>query len=161
MKFLTKPFYIKLRLRDLLILFLCAAFLVIGFFLYKSYAFHNLFFRSLSENKIESVYIYDRDGQSLTALEDAQIAQLVPLLRNIRLTEEPYVDFGVLGDYGNDFQIRLKSGIVLELNVYGGEPACYIINGESYPVQTADIESLHRLEVFYKNSLALKTPHSS
>ena len=150
MKFLTKPICIKLRLRDLLILVLCAALLVTSLFLYKSYAFHNLYLCSLSENKIEVIYIYDRYGQNPTALGAAELAQLVPLLRNIRLTEEPYTNFGVLGDYGDDFQIRLKNGMVLELNLYGGEPACYIINGKGYPVQATDLENLHRLEEFCK-----------
>ena len=150
MNFFNKTFFIKLRLRHLMIFFICVALLFTGLVLYKTYTLHDLLLRCLlTENSIESIYIYNRFGQNPTPLEKHQIALLIPLLQNLRITEEPYTDFGILGDHGNDFQIHLKNGIVLELNIYCGEPACFIINGMGYPVSDDGLDNLRQLEAFY------------
>ena len=53
MRFWTKPIYVKFRLRSLLILLIALGIIVSGVVLYKNYVFHNLFFKTLSLDKIE------------------------------------------------------------------------------------------------------------
>ncbi len=128
MSFWTKPIYVKFRLWYLLILLLALGIIISGVVLYKNFVFHNLFFKTLSLDKIESICVYDYYEQGKTELSKEEAEEVVSLLRNIRFKEEPYKEFGLIGGHGRCYYIRLKNGISFDLNLSGGNPGVYIIN---------------------------------
>ena len=153
MDFFKKTIEIRFRLRSLLIVLLCLGLLVAGVAMYQGYVFHNLFFSCLNFDAIASVQVCHPDGETFSDLNDSQTKELAFLLRNIRLRSEPYQDFGILGDKGIDYRISLKNGIVFDLNIYCGEPACYIINGLAYPAEASDHHNLLLLEALYNSHI--------
>ena len=134
MSFLTKPVYVRFRVRTLLILLIVLGLIVAGVVLYKSYVFHNLFFQTLSIDKVDSIYIYNYYERGSTALSMEETDDVISLLRNIRLKEEPFKNYAQLGDQGADYHIKLKNGISFDLNLSGGDPGMYIINDEAYSI---------------------------
>lgn len=153
MSFWTKPICVKFRLWSLLILLIVLGIIISGVVLYKNYVFHNLFFKTLSLDKIESICVYNYYGQGTTVLSKEETEEMVSLLCNIRLKEEPFKDYGLLGDQGDDYHIRLKNGISFDLNLSGGNPGAYIINDDGYVIgyredlsATDDFENIWRLE---------------
>jgi hypothetical protein len=151
--FWTKPIYVKFRLWSLLILLIVLGIIISGVVLYKNYVFHNLFFRTLSLDKIESICVYNYYGQGATVLSEEETEAVVSLLRHIRLKEEPFKNFGLLGDQGDDYHIRLKNGISFDLDLSGGNPGVYIINDRAYSIgcredlnAAEDFENIWRLE---------------
>lgn len=167
MNFWTKPIYVKFRLRFLLILAIIFGIIVFGVVLYKNCAFHNLFFKTLSLDKIESIYVYNYYRQGTTALSAEEAEEVVSLLRNIRLKGEPYKDFKLMGDQGDDYHIRLKNGISFDLNLSGGNPGAYIINDEGYvigyredPSATDEFENIWCLEELHRKYLKKYYPQN-
>ena len=154
----TKPIYIKMRAWVLLLLVIVRGILISGAVLYQNYVFHNLFFKTLSTNKIESVSVYSYYGKESTVLMAQETEAVVSLLANVRLREEPYADYRLTGDKGNDYHITLKNGIQFDLNVSGGDPGVYIINGKAYcvgyrddPNASGDFENIWQLEALYNS----------
>ena len=152
----TKPIYIKMRVWVPLVLLIVLGILVSSAVLYQNYVFHNLFFQTLSPDKIESVSVYSYYDKALTPLSTQEKEDVTALLANIRLKEAPYVDYRVTGDKGTDYHIKLKNGIHFDLNLSGGDPGVYIINGKAYsvgyrddPNASEDFENIWRLEELY------------
>lgn len=146
----------------LLILSLVLALVVALTVLYNNYVFHNLFFQGLSSENVESVSVYNYNGKGMTQLSPQETAETVALLRKIRFREEPYKNFGLMGDKGDDFHIKLKNGIEFDLNLSGGDPGVYIIGENAYSIGYRDdpntaeaFENLWELEALY-DSYALK-----
>lgn len=157
MKLLTKPIYIRFPVATLLVLLLVLALVITGFVLYRNRVFHNLFFQTLSSNNVRSISIYSAYEKELTPLSQEETDALIPLLRNIRLKEEPYQYYGLIGDQGNDYRIELKNGITFDLNLSGGDPGVYIFGEDAYsigyrndPEAAADFENLWNLEAMYR-----------
>jgi len=153
MSFWTKPIYIKFRLWFLLIFLIVLGIIISGVVLYKNYVFHNLFFNTLSIDKIETICVYNYYGQGVTVLSNEEAKEVISLLRNVRLKEEPYKSYKLLGDQGDDYNIRLKNGISFDLNLSGGDPGAYIINDDGYvigyrenPNSVEDFENIWCLE---------------
>lgn len=152
----TKPIYIKIRIRFLLVLLIILAIVVAGVVLYKNYVFHNLFFKTLSSDNIESVSVYGYYGKGPTALSRQETEDVVLLLRKIRVKEEPYTNYGLIGNKGDGYHIRLKNGITFDLDFSGGDPGVYIINNKAYSIgyredlsTYPDFENIWRLEELY------------
>lgn len=163
----TKPVYIKFRLWFLLIILIVLGIIVSGVVLHKNYAFHNLFFRSLSLSKIESIYVYNCYEQGIKALSAEESEAVVSLLRNIRLKGEPYKKYSLLGDNGNNYHVKLKNGISFDLNLSGGNPGAYIINDEAYIIgcredlSTSDeFENIWCLEELYSEYIKKYYPNN-
>lgn len=157
MKFWTKPIYIRFSVKALLLCLLLLSLLLTGIVFYKNYIFHNWFFKTLSTDKIEAIYVYNSGEQEKSMLTEQETEAVVSLLRNVRLKEEPYKNYKLLGDRGNDYHIKLKSGISFDLNLSGGDPGVYIFNGNGYSVGYRDdpdaaeaFENLWRLEELYR-----------
>lgn len=158
MEIWTKPIYIKFRVRTLLIFLVILGILITGVVLYKNFVFHNLFFQNLSIDDIESIEIYHNVRLGETAVLSTQDAEaVISLLRNIRLEEEPYSDYGVIGGHGNDFHIKLKNGIRFDLQLAGGDPGVYIFNGDGYSIGYRDdpdtaekFKNIWRLDALYE-----------
>lgn len=160
MKVWTKPIYIRFSVRTLLVCLLVLSLLVTGVILYKRYVFHNLFFKTLSADSIDAIYIYAPYSQEKSALSKEEIEATVSLIRNIRVQEEPYANYALIGDQGNDYHICLKNGISFDLNLSGGDPGVYIFNGDGYsigyrddPEAIAAFENLWRLEELHREHL--------
>lgn len=158
MNILTKSIYIKMRLWVLLLLLAVLGSLVFTLVLYQNLAFHNLFFKNLSAGKIEAVSVYSYYEKESTVLTAQETEAVVALLCNIRLKEEPYVDYRITGDKGNDYHIKLKNGIEFDLNLSGGDPGVYIINGKAYsvgyrddPNASGDFANIWQLEELYNS----------
>lgn len=157
MKLLTKPIYIRLCVSTVLVLLLILALLITGIVLYNNHVFHNLFFQNLSEEDVETVFVYSRYGQDLAQLTQEETEAVITLLRNIRLQEEPYKDVKLLGGFGNGYHIRLKNGIAFDLKPSGGDPGLYIFGEWAYsigkrddPESAAAYENLWRMEELYR-----------
>lgn len=168
MRFWTKPIYVKFRLRCLLILLIALGIIVSGVVLYKNYVFHNLFFKTLSLDKIESICVYNDYGQGTTVLSEEETEEIVSLLRNIRLKEEPFENYGLLGDHGDDYHISLKNGISFDLNLSGGDPGVYIINDRAYSIgywedlsSADDFENIWRLEELHSEYVEKYYPNDN
>ena len=153
MSFWTKAIYVKFRVRTLLILLIILGLVIATVMLYKNYVFHNLFFQTLSIDKVDSICIYNYYQQGSTALSTQETNNVIALLRNIRLKEEPFKNYELIGDHGDGYHIRLKNGISFDLNLSGGNPGVYIINDGAYSIgyredlNTADdFENIWRLE---------------
>lgn len=149
MDFWMKPVYIRVRVRSVLLLLLFLVLACTGIVLYRNYVFHNLFFQTLSENQIEGIYIYQEYQKESTILSNEDTQDVISLLNGIRLKEEPYKKFGVMGDRGNDYHIQMKNGKSFDLNVvFIGDRAYYIIGEDAYPVEynenCAAIRALYR-----------------
>ena len=151
-----KPVYIKMRVWLLLVLLIALGLVVTGAVLYKNYVFHNLFFKTLSSDKIESISVYGYYGKGPTVLSPQEKEDVVSLLRNIRLREEPYTNYGLIGDKGVDYHIKLKNGISFDLDLSGGDPGVYIINNKAYSIgyredqsASGDFENIWQLEELY------------
>ena len=152
----TKPIYIKMRVWFLLALLIALGLVVTGTVLYKNYVFHNLFFKTLSSDKIESISVYGYYGKGPTVLSPQEKEDVVSLLRNIRLREEPYTNYGLIGDKGVDYHIEMKSGISFDLNLSSGDPGVYIVDDKAYSVgyredqsTSGDFENIRCLEELY------------
>ena len=163
----TKPIYIKMRVWVLLVLLIVLGILVSSAVLYQNYVFHNLFFKTLSPDKIESVSVYSYYGKALTPLSNQETEDVIALLSNIRLKEAPYVDYGVTGDKGTDYRIKLKNGIQFDFNLSGGDPGVYIINGKAYsvgyrddPNASEDFENIWHLEELYRDHIKKYYPNA-
>ena len=165
MSFWTKPIYVKFRLWSLLILLIILGIIISGVVLYKNYVFHNLFFKTLSLDKIESICVYNDDRQGTTVLSEEETEAVVSLLRNIRLKEEPFINYGLIGDQDNGYHIKLKNGISFDLNFSGGNPGVYIINDRAYSIgyredlsAAEDFENIWRLEELHSEHVKNTIP---
>lgn len=166
MGFLTKPIYVRFRVRTLLILLIVLGLIVAGVVLYKNYIFHNLFFQKLSIDKVDSICIYNYYEQGSTALSMQETDNVISLLRNIRLKEEPFKNYALIGDQGDDYHIRLKNGISFDLNLSGGNPGVYIINDRAYSIgyredlnAADDFENIWRLEELHSEYIKKYYPN--
>lgn len=162
----TKPIHIKIRVWLLLALLIALGLVVIGAVLYKNYVFHNLFFKTLSSDKIESISVYGYYGKGPTVLSPQEKEDVVSLLRNIRLKEEPYTNYGLIGDKGVDYHIKLKNGISFDLDLSGGDPGVYVINNKAYSIgyredqsTSGDFENIWRLEELYSKHVKKYYPN--
>lgn len=158
MEFWLKPIYIKFRVRTLLIVLVILALIITGVVLYQNYVFHNLFFRNLTAAKVESVsvYHYAYEPKSVT-LSEQEAEEVLALLRNIRLCEEPYKEFGINGGFPPTYRIQMKNGRSFELQAaVVGEHSVYILDEDAYNVGSyfddaaADkVENILHLEELY------------
>ena len=153
-----KPVYIKFRVRTLLIVLVILALIITGAVLYQNYVFHNLFFRNLTAGNVKSVSVYHYAYQPKTVtLSDQEAEEVLLLLRNIRLQEEPYTDFGMTV-HPATFCIQMKSGRSFELQAaVVGERGVYILDGDAYSVEdyadekvASGIENINHLEELYE-----------
>ena len=138
MKIWTRPIYIHLSLKTLLIVLLISGLLIAGFVLYKNYVFHNWFFQTLSVEKIEAIYVYNSYEREKSLLSQHETENVVLFLRNIHIKEEPYKNYALIGNHGNAYHIQLKNGISFDLNLSGGDPGVYIIDGDGYSIGYRD-----------------------
>lgn len=148
MEFWLKPVCIKFRVRTLLIVVVILALIITGAVLYQNYVFHNLFFQNLTVAKVESVNVCHYAFQPKTVtLSEQEAEQVLALLRNIRLQEEPYTDFGMTG-YPATFHIQMKNGRSFELQAaVVGERSVYILDGKAYNVGSfSDDKASHKVE---------------
>lgn len=121
--------------------------------LYRRFVFHNLFFQNLDEDLVKSVWVYDHFGRGLSELSPEDTERALALIRQIRIHREPYKNYELMGDSGWDLQVRLRCGIVFNLNLGGGDPGVYIIDDNAYSVghrtdlsAQADFENIWALE---------------
>ena len=136
MEFWLRPVYIRVRIRTLLILLLALTSIWTGIILYRNYVFQNLFLKNLSTHLIEEICIYQEYQKDCTALDSDDTQAVISCLNGIRLKEEPYKDFHIVGDRGNDYLIRLKNGKSFVLNMFIiGDQAYYVFNQDTYPVE--------------------------
>ena len=157
MEYWLKPIYIKFRVRTLLIVLVILVLIITGVVLYQNYVFHNLFFRSLTAGNVESVSVYHYAYQPKTVtLSKQEAEEVLALLRNIRLYEEPYKNFGMTG-FPATYNIKLKNGRSFELQAaVVGERSVYILDGDAYNVGsclddkvTDKVENILHLEELY------------
>lgn len=152
LQFLLKPIYIRIPVAALLVLALVLALGITGWVLYDNYVFHDLFFMNLEQADIASVSVYSNHGKELTPLSEEEVEAMLPLLRKIRLREEPYKNVGTMGGR-TAYRIELKNGRAFDLDLFGGDPGMYILGEDAYsigyrddPVASEDFENLWALE---------------
>ena len=151
----------------LLILLLVLILIVAGVVLYKNAVLHNLFFRSLSLDNVQSISVYNDFGCDMIQLSQEEMKQMLPLLCKIRLKGKPYKNIGLMGDRGYDYHIRLKNGVEFDLNLSGGNPGMYVIGEDAYivgyrddPEAAKDFENIWRLEAFHEIHMNKYYPES-
>ena len=135
---------LRISIGALLAILLALVLVVVGAEMYRNHIFHNWFFRTLSADHIESVTISAENSQTTATLSSEEAEALVALMKGIRLSEQPYKNVQVVGNYGG-YEIVFKSGIRFCMKVSIVEDVGMIVIDENfYPV--ADLREEEALE---------------